>query len=255
MDYIRIKTTRLQDYKTTSIEVTELVEVPIAHSSQLTVEDIKNLLKDWIKLYPNSFAPDVEFKIYQLEDGDIIIRLHEDLSSMAVALLVLYFETTVNSQQTASATQQLSDIEAYITIDDTEVLLKQNEGKRAMIFCSQQDNKTTRQQGSAAELVEATTIKDQNTTAVRFLLEDNYVLDYSFEKRPQPVKDSNMTFEETEFSLPEEYESVRVGDVVKKKIDEILEDEGLTPKKMLMYILCAAIGLSIGFLIVYFMGK
>jgi hypothetical protein len=64
-----------------------------------------------------------------------------------------------------------------------------------------------------------------------------------------------MTFEETEFSLPEEYESVRVGDVVKKKIDEILEDEGLTPKKMLMYILCGAIGLSIGFLIVYFMGK
>ena len=124
-----------------------------------------------------------------------------------------------------------------------------------MIFCSQQDNKTTRQQGSAAELVEATTIKDQNTTAVRFLLEDNYVVDYNFEKRPQPVKDSNMTFEETEFSLPEEYESVRVGDVVKKKIDEILEDEGLTPKKMLMYILCGAIGLSIGFLIVYFMGK
>ena len=64
-----------------------------------------------------------------------------------------------------------------------------------------------------------------------------------------------MTFQETEFSLPEEYESIRVGDVVKKKIDEILEDEGLTPKKMLMYILCAAIGLSIGFLIVYFMGK
>ena len=251
MDYIRIKTTRLQDYKTTSGDVIEP-----------TAREVKDLLKDWIKLYPNSFAPDVEFKIYQLEDGDMIIRLHEDLSSMAVALLVLYFETTVNSQQstvnsqqTASATQQLSEIEAYITIDDTEVLLKQNEGKRAMIFCSQQNNKTTRQQGSAAELVEATTINNQNPTSVRFILEDNYVLDYSFEKRPQPVKDSNMSFEETEFSLPEEYESVRVGDVVKKKIDEILEDEGLTPKKMLMYILCAAIGLSIGFLIVYFMGK
>ena len=80
MDYIRIKTTRLQDYKTTSRDVTpvasenvtespchqglvtEPVEVPVAHSSQLTVEEIKNLLKDWIKLYPNSFAPDVEFK-------------------------------------------------------------------------------------------------------------------------------------------------------------------------------------------------
>ncbi len=126
--------------------------------------------------------------------------------------------------------------------------MKQNEGKRAMIFCSCKDAETLSHKESVAEPVEA-------PTSVRFILEDNYVLDYSFEKRPQPVKDSNMTFEETEFSLPEEYESVRVGDVVKKKIDEILEDEGLTPKKMLMYILCAAIGLSIGFLIVYFMGK
>ena len=245
MDYIRIKTTRQQDNKTTSGDVIEL-----------TAREVKDLLKDWIKLYPNSFAPDVEFKIYKLEDGDIIIRLHEDLSSMAVSLLVLYLETishrdaetqrhkelvaesTVNSQQSI----------AFITIDDTEVLLKQNEGKRAMIFCSCKDAETLSHKESVAEPVEA-------PTSVRFILEDNYVLDYSFEKRPQPVKDSNMTFEETEFSLPEEYESVRVGDVVKKKIDEILEDEGLTPKKMLMYILCAAIGLSIGFLIVYFMGK
>ena len=63
-----------------------------------------------------------------------------------------------------------------------------------------------------------------------------------------------MVFEEAGFSLPEEYESVRVGNVVKKKIDEIL-DEGLTPKKMLMYLLCGAIGLGIGFLIVYLMSK
>ena len=231
MDYIRIKTTRLQDYKTTSGDVIE----PMVNSQQPTAQDIKELLKDWIKLYPNSFAPDVEFKIYQLADGDIIIQLHEDLSSMAVSLLVLYFETTVNRQQSTdfvhnSATQQLSNIEAYITIDDTEVLLKQNEGKRAMVFCGQQP------------------------TAVRFLLEDNYVLDYNFEKRPQPVKDCDLVFEEAEFSLPEEYKSVRVGDVVKKKIDEVLE-EGLTPTKLLIYFLCGAIGFSIGFLIVYFMSK
>ena len=60
---------------------------------------------------------------------------------------------------------------------------------------------------------------------------------------------------DAEFVLPEEYESVKVGDVVKKKIDEILEGEGLTPKKMLIYLLCCAMGLSIGFLIVYFMSK
>ncbi|MBO5848139.1 MAG: hypothetical protein J6R17_02905 [Bacteroidales bacterium] len=235
MDYIRIK--------------------PMVNSQQPTVQEVKELLKDWIKLYPNSFAPDVEFKIYQLADSDIIIQLHEDLSSMAVALLVLYFETIRLQDYKTTRLQDglvAESIEAFITIDDTEVLLKQNESKRAMVFCSQQDNKTTRQQ---VESVETTTTKDQNPTAVRFILEDNYVLDYNFEKRPQPVKYCDMIFEEEEFVLPEEYESVKVGDVVKKKIDSILEEDGLTPKKMLMYILCGAIGLSIGFLIVYFMGR
>ena len=278
MDYIRISH-RVTESPSPQGLVAEPVEVLTAHSSQLTAKDVKELLKDWIKLYPNSFAPDVEFKIYQLADGNIIIQLHEDLSSMAVSLLVLYFETTVNRQQSTdiihnSATQQLSNLEAYITIDDTEVLLKQNEGKRAMVFCSHRDTETPRHQGLVSEPVEVPTANSQQTssttqqlsnsatqqlnnqqlTAVRFLLEDNYVLDYNFEKRPQPVKDCDLVFEETEFSLPEEYESVRVGDVVKKKIDEVLE-EGLTPTKLLIYFLCGAIGLSIGFLIVYFMGK
>ncbi len=253
MDYIRISSQR--SAVSGQCMVAEPVEVLTAHSSQLTAKEVKDLLKDWIKLYPNSFAPDVEFKIYQLSDGDIIVELHEDLSSMAVSLLVLYLETIsrrdaetqrhkelvaeskVNSQQSI----------AFITIDDTEVLLKQNEGKRAMIFCSRKYAETQSHKESVAEPVEA-------PTAVRFILEDNYVLDYNFERKPQPVKDCDMTFEEAEFILPEEYESVVVGDVVKKKIDEILE-EGLTPKKMLMYILCGTIGLSIGFLIVHFMGK
>ena len=243
MDYIRIKTTRQQDNKTISRDVT-----PVA--SELTVNEVKELLKDWIKLYPDSFAHNVEFKIYQLSDGDIVIELHENLSSMAVALLVLYFET-VRQQDNKTTRQQdglvAEFVEAFITIDDTEVLLKQNEGKRAMVLCSRKDAETQSHKESVAELVEA-------PTYVRFILEDNYVLDYNFEKRPQPVKDCEMTFEEIEFSLPEKYESVRVGDVVKKKIDEVLE-EGLTPKKMLMYLLCGAIGLSIGFLIVYFMGR
>ena len=260
MDYIRISSQR--SAVSGQCMVTEPVEVPMAHSSQLTAEDIKNLLKDWIKLYPNSFAPDVEFKVYQLADGDIIIQLHEDLSSMAVSLLVLYFETTVNRQQSTdfvhnSATQQLSNLEAYITIDDTEVLLKQNEGKRAMVFCSRKDAESQSHRELVAESKvngQQSKVNGQQPTAVRFILEDNYVLDYNFEKRAQPVKDCDMVFEEPEFSLPEEYESVRVGDVVKKKIDEIL-DEGLTPKKLLMYFLCGAIGLGIGFLIVYFMSK
>ena len=246
MDYIRIKSQSRRVAESQSGDSSE----PIDNGQQITVDEIKDLLKDWIKLYPNSFAPDVEFKIYQLSDGDIIIELHEDLSSMAVSLLVLYFNS-IRQQDDKTTRQQVgwgAEPIAYITIDDTEVLLKQNEGKRAMIFCSRKDAETLSHKESVAEPVEA-------PTSVRFLLEDNYVLDYNFEKRPQPVKDCDMVFEEAELSLPEEYESVVVGDVVKKKIDEILEDEGLTPKKMLIYILCGAIGLSIGFLIVYFMGK
>ena len=267
MDYVRI---RQRDNGTTRQQglVTEPVEVPTPHSSQLTVEDVKEFLKDWIKLYPNSFASDVDFKIYKLASGDIIIQLHEDLSSMAVSLLVLYLENISRKDAESQCRKELvsESVEApttdrqqpiaYITIDDTEVLLKQNIGKRAMVFCEL----GIRNEELGIETRETTSIKKaQNSqltahSSVRFLLDDNYVLDYNFEKRPQPVKDCDMVFEEPEFSLPEEYESVRVGDVVKKKIDEVL-DEGLTPKKMLAYLLCGAIGLGIGFLIVYFMGK
>ena len=224
MDYIRIKSI--------SREVAE----PTANGQQLTVNDIKELLRDWIKLYPNSFAPDVEFKIFQLENGDIIIQLHEDMSSLAVSLLVLYFE---NGQQTIVNGQQ-SSATAYITIDDTEVLLKQNEGKRTMIVGCQQTTDNGQQSSS---------------TSVRFILEDNYCLDYNFEKRAKPVKDSDIIFKEEEISLPENYETVKVGDVIKNKVDKVLEEEGLTPRKLLIYFLCGAIGLSIGFLIVYFMSR
>ena len=102
MDYIKISSQR--SAVSGQGLVAEPVEVLTAHSSQLTAKDVKELLKDWIKLYPNSFAPDVEFKIYQLADGDIIIQLHEDLSSMAVSLLVLYFENI--SQQDNKTTRQ-----------------------------------------------------------------------------------------------------------------------------------------------------
>ena len=261
MDYIRIKTTS-RDSETQSLRDATSSSVSSSMSESVsesvsTANDIKELLKDWIKLYPDSFAPDVEFKIYQIEDGDIIIQLHEDMSSLAVSLLVLYLEsmrqrdnetTSIDSESQSLRDAKLMSVSelisqssiansqqpmAYITIDDTEVLLKQNIGKRAMLFC------------------ESTS---QQPTAVRFLLENNYVLDYDFERKPQPVKDSGLQFEEMEFVLPDDYEVVKVGDVIKKKIDELLETEELTPKKMLWYLVCGAIGLAIGLLIVYFTG-
>ena len=268
MDYIRIKTAS-RDSETKCLRDATSSSVSSSMSVS-TANDIKELLKDWIKLYPNSFAPDVEFKIYQLEDGDIIIKLHEDMSSLAVALLVLYLEST--SQQVNESTSRDSESQsqqptansqypiAFITIDDTEVLLKQNVGKRAMLFCEtarQQGNKSTSIDSESQSLRDAKSKSESESLspAVRFLLDDNYVLDYDFERRPKPVKDSGLQFEEQELTLPKDYDVVRVGDVVKKKIDKVLEDEGLTPKKMLIYLLCAAIGLTIGFLIVYFTSK
>ncbi len=271
MDYVRIKTTRQRDNETTSRDVKS------ASESVLTVTDVKELLKDWIKLYPNSFASDVEFKIYQLTDGDIIIQLHEDMSSLAVALLVLYLEsyrhmvaktpsrdvtyyTDENKHYVIGASEQVTESvsTAFITIDDTEVLLKQNLGKRAMIYCESSSHQVTKSPSrdvtyytdeNKHDVIGAST---QYPTAVRFLLEDNYVLDYDFERKPQPVKDSGLKFEEPEFILPENYEIVRVGEVVKKKIDEVLEPDVLTPQKMMWYLICGAVGLAIGFLVVYF---
>ena len=292
MDYIRIKTTsqRVNELASRGTESqSSKVTEPTANCQQPTANDIRELLKDWIKLSPDSFAPDVEFKIYQIEDGDIIIQLHEDMSSLAVSLLVLYLETTrqqVNETTSIdSESQRRRDAKsvselisqssiansqqpiAYITIDDTEVLLKQNIGKRAMVFCEstrQQVNETTskdsesqrrRDAKSVSELISQSSIANsQWPTSVKFLLEDNYVLDYDFERKPQPVKDSGLQFEEMKFALSDDYEVVRVGDVIKKKIDEVLEPEELTPKKMMWYLICGAVGLAIGMLIVYLTG-
>lgn len=274
MDYIRIKTASrdsetqsLRDAKSSSVSMSMSESVSSSMTESVsTANDIKELLIDWIKLYPDSFSPDMEFKIYQLEDGDIIIRLHEDMSSLAVALLVLYLESTGKAAESESVSQSSiansQQPTAFITIDDTEVLLKQNVGKRAMLFCettSQQVNELTSIDSESQSLRDAKSLSlsksESLPTTVRFLLDDNYVLDYDFERRPQPVKNSGLQFEEQELTLPKDYDAVRVGDVVKKKIDKVLEDEGLTSKKMLIYLLCGAIGLAIGFLIVHFSAK
>ena len=233
MDYIRIKTTsqRVNESASRGTESqSRKVTEPTANCQQPTANDIRELLKDWIKLYPDSFAPDVEFKIYQIEDGDIIIQLHEDMSSLAVSLLVLYLETT--RQQVNETTSIDSESQRRRDAKSVSELISQSS-----IANSQQPISNS-----------------QWPTSVRFILEDNYVLDYDFERKPQPVKDSGLQFEEMKFALSDDYEVVRVGDVIKKKIDEVLESEELTPKKMMWYLICGAVGLAIGMLIVYLTG-
>ena len=178
------------------------------------------------------------------KDDRVLLALSGGVDSMVLAkLLLLSQQSTDNGQRTSSTTQQLGN-------SATQQLNLVTEPVEVPTANSQQTSSTTQQLSNSA----TQQLNNQQLTSVRFLLEDNYVLDYNFEKRPQPVKESGLQFNEPEFVLPETYESVVVGDVVKKKIDEVLE-EGLTPTKLLIYFLCGAIGLSIGFLIVYFMGK
>lgn len=193
----------------------------------LTTDEIKDILKEWIKLYPDSFNPDVDFQIYKTDENKSIIKLHEDISSLAVSLILVYISSAVKCENTD---EPQGFATAYITVDDTEILKKQNLGKRAMIFANRNND---------------------SFDSVSFLLDDDYCLDYDFEKKPQPNKNCDKKFEEEALQLGDLVETVRVGDVVQKKIDKVLEPEGLTPQKLLIYILCGIMGLSIGFLIVF----
>ena len=57
----------------------------------LSVNDVKELLKDWIKLYPNSFAPDVEFRIYQHEDSENDLYISEQMFIRILNIFVKCF--------------------------------------------------------------------------------------------------------------------------------------------------------------------
>ena len=60
-----------------------------------------------------------------------------------------------------------------------------------------------------------------------------------------------MVFDEPEITVGEEKEEVLVGDIIPRKvIDEIIEEESPL-KKLMLYTICAVVGLAIGFLIVW----
>ena len=159
----------------------------------------------------------------------MIIGLHDDLSTLAVSLLVIYLTSAVKDSQDAEPAV------AYLTVDDNEILLKQNYGRRAKIMA-----KST----------------DDDNTGVIILLENNYCVDYYFHGKAHKVKDSELVFEEP--ALPESIENaakeeIFVGDVIPKKIiEKSLEPDASPWKKLMWYAICTVIGLGIGFLLVYF---
>ena len=194
----------------------------------LQKDEVIGLVKEWIKLYPHSFNPEVNFWFYQLADNQVVIGLHDDLSTLAVSLLVIYLTSAVKDAQDAEP------VVAYLTVDDNEILLKQNYGRRAKIVA-----KST----------------DDDSTGVIILLENNYCVDYYFHGKAHKIKDSQLVFEEP--ALPEsientEKEEIFVGDVIPKKIiEKSLEPDASPWKKLMWYAICTVVGLGIGFLLVY----
>ncbi|MBR6437956.1 MAG: hypothetical protein IKS65_02080 [Bacteroidales bacterium] len=194
----------------------------------LQKDEVKGLVKEWIKLYPHSFNPEVNFWFYELADNQVVIGLHDDLSTLAVSLLVIYLTSAVKE------TQETESVVGYLTVDDNEILLKQNYGRRAKIV--------------------AKSTEDDNTGVI-ILLENNYCVDYYFHGKAHKIKDQEFVFLEP--ALPESIENVEkdeifVGDIIpKKKIEEVLEPDASPWKKLMWYAICTAVGLGIGFLLVY----
>ncbi|MBO2523490.1 MAG: hypothetical protein CW336_06505 [Bacteroidetes bacterium] len=194
----------------------------------LQKDEVIGLVKEWIKLYPHSFNPEVNFWFYELADNQVIIGLHDDLSTLAVSLLVIYLTSALKDST------EVDNVVAYLTVDDNEILLKQNYGRRAKILAKGTDD---------------------DNTGVIILLENNYCVDYYFRGKAHQIKNHGFVFLEP--SLPESIENAEkdeifVGDIVpKKKIEQSLEPDASPWKKLMWYAICTAVGLGIGFLLVY----
>ena len=198
----------------------------------LQKDEVIGLVKEWIKLYPHSFNPEVNFWFYELSDNQVIIGLHDDLSTLAVSLLVIYLTSAVNESQ------DLEPVVAYLTVDDNEILLKQNYGRRAKIVAKGTDD---------------------DNTGVIILLENNYCVDYYFRGKAKPIKNHSYVFLEPALSESienAEKEEIFVGDIIpKKKIEELFEPDISPWKKLMWYAICAVVGLGIGLLLVYLYTK
>lgn len=194
----------------------------------LSKDEVIGLVKEWIKLYPHSFNPEVNFWFYELSDNQVIIGLHDDLSTLAVSLLVIYLTSAVNESQ------DLEPVVAYLTVDDNEILLKQNYGRRAKIVAKGTD--------------------DDNTGVV-ILLENNYCVEYYFRGKAHQIKNHGLVFEEpndVESVGNTEKEEIFVGDIIpKKKLEKSLEPDASPLNKLMWYAICTVVGLGIGFLLVH----
>lgn len=193
----------------------------------LSKEEVKGLVKEWLKLYPYSFNPEVNFWFYEMPDNQVVVGIHDDLSTLAVCLLVIYLGSAKEKDDASNNIE----VVAFVTVNDNEILLKQNYGRRAKIYAKGLEG---------------------DDTSMILLLENNYCVEYHFRGHAKPIKNSGLVFEEPIISLPDEKEEILVGDVIQKtKVEESLSPEASPLKKLMWYGLCGAVGLAIGFLFVY----
>lgn len=193
----------------------------------LSKDEVEGLVKEWLKLYPHSFNPEVNFWFYETLDNQVVVGLHDDLSTLAVSLLVIY----LNSAKEQDDESKDVEVTAFVTVDDNEILLKQNYGRRAKIYSKGLEG---------------------DDTSVILLLENNYCVEYRFKGHARQIKKSGLVFDEPEISVPDEKEEILVGDVIPKtKIEESLSPDVSPLKKLMWYTICGVIGLAIGFLLVY----
>ena len=194
----------------------------------LQKDEVIGLVKEWIKLYPHSFNPEVNLWFYELPDNQVIVGLHDDLSTLAVSLLVIYLTSALKDST------ETENVVAYLTVDDNEILLKQNYGRRAKIV--------------------AKGTEDDNTGVV-ILLENNFCVEYYFRGKARQIKNHGLVFLEPAFFESIENadkDEIFVGDIIpKKKIEQSLEPEAPFWEKIMWYAICTVVGLGIGFLLVY----
>lgn len=187
-----------------------------------SMSDVKYCVKEWIKLYPTSFNQSVSFALYELENNTIAVVLDECLSSLAVSLLVMYFTYSLRDAKVI--------INAFITLDDKEILPKIYLGKRVRLFIEK---------------------PKEEFSYICLLTEDNKLFKYSFDSKAKEAVVSEMLFEEPEVVLTDNKVVVLVGDVLPEKKVEEPKIDGFLSGKLIWYLLFGVVGLILGFALVY----
>lgn len=185
-----------------------------------SVEKTKTLLSEWIRLYPESFHPDTKFSLHQLDNERVVVVLDDCISSLAVCLLVNYFAYGLKETE--------AKVEAFITIDDFEVMPSTKEGQRARIFV----DKAT-----------------EDYSRVSLLTEESDLFAFTYKKKAEATGE-RMGFSENPPVIGDAVEVISVGDIVPAK--KVEKPDAFSADTVKWYLIIGAVGVAIGFAIAYF---